>query len=99
MTDTTASTYICCRCIGNEEPYMNMIYCRVCNVSAVCKSCFAYMERKYEVKEIVCPICSNVYYGELRNSIVKYALEYSIGIEHLPLRLMYLWKRNYHIHS
>ena len=92
-----SSSYICCRCIGEERPYMNMIYCRVCNLSAVCKDCFAFMERKYEAKEIVCPICCHIYYGELRNSIVKYALHYSIGIEHLSLPLLHLWKRNFDI--
>ena len=93
MTDET-KTYICCRCIGKEEPYMNMIYCRMCNLSAVCKCCFSLMERKYEIKEIVCPICCQVYYGELRNSIVKYALQYSIGVDNFSLPLLYLWKRN-----
>ena len=93
----SSSSYICCRCIGEERPYMNMIYCRVCNLSAVCKDCFAFMERKYEAKEIVCPICCHIYYGELRNSIVKYALHYSIGIEHLSLSLLHLWKRNFDI--
>ena len=90
----TAATYICSRCIGQEEPYMNMIYCRVCNLSAVCKNCFAFMERKYDTKEIVCPICCHVYYGELRNSIIKYALQYSIGIDKLSLHLLSLWKKN-----
>ena len=90
----TAATYICSRCIGQEEPYMNMIYCRVCNLSAVCKNCFAFMERKYDTNEIVCPICCHVYYGELRNSIVKYALQYSIGIDTLSLPLLSLWNKN-----
>ena len=99
MATTSASVsasakYICCRCIGEEEPFMNMIYCRVCNLSAVCKNCFAFMERAYEAKEIICPVCCHVYYGELRNSIVKYALEYSIGMDKMSEPLINLWKRN-----
>jgi hypothetical protein len=90
----TKATYICSRCIDKEESYMNMIYCRVCNLSAVCKNCFAFMERKYDVKEIVCPMCCHIYYGELRNSIVKYALQYSIGIDTLSLPLLSLWNKN-----
>ena len=95
--NANANTYICCRCIKEEGLYMSMVYCRLCNKSSVCKSCFDFMERKYEIKEIVCPICCNIYYGELRNSIIKYALYYSIGIDKLSLSLFKRWKHNFEI--
>lgn len=87
-------TYVCCRCIYKEDTYANVIFCRVCNLSVVCKDCFSSMEIKCDVCDIVCPICSNVYFGELRNNIVKYALQYYIGTDKMPFELLCLWKRN-----
>jgi len=52
------------------------------------------MERLYEIKEIVCPVCCNIYYGELRNSIVKYALQYALGMDKMPASLVELWRKN-----
>jgi hypothetical protein len=52
------------------------------------------MERNYDANEMKCPVCCQIYYGELRNSIVKYALEYSIGMNTLSGSLLQLWKRN-----
>lgn len=93
MTDATK--YVCCRCIyKEEEKYAELIFCRVCNLSVVCKDCFSIMERTYEVKDIVCPICSHVYFAELRNNVVKYALQFSIGTDNMPIELLSLWKRN-----
>ncbi len=93
-TSATSATYICCRCIDKEDTYTNMIFCRLCKLSAVCKKCFSFMERNYDANEMKCPVCCQIYYGELRNSIVKYALEYSIGMNTLSGSLLQLWKRN-----
>jgi hypothetical protein len=52
------------------------------------------METTYDFYDIVCPLCSQVYCGQLRNSILKYALYYSIGTEKMSLSLLNIWKRN-----
>jgi hypothetical protein len=90
---TIDKTFICCRCINIEEKSINMIHCRACNVSLICKDCF-YMMLLNNMNEIVCPVCCHVYYEELKNTILKYGLFYSIGIEKMSSSLFYLWKRN-----
>ena len=42
----------------------------------------------------LCPICSHIYYGELRNSIVKYGYTFSLGVDKMSLSLQKLWKKN-----
>jgi hypothetical protein len=86
--------YKCCRCNDTKVLYVNIIFCRFCNLSSVCNKCFHFMETTYDFYDIVCPLCSQVYYGQLRNSILKYALYYSIGTEKMSLSLLNIWKRN-----
>jgi hypothetical protein len=94
MSDSPIPSYKCCQCIGYDSQYSHMVYCHQCNISAVCKDCFYYMERKYDEKDIICPICSHIYYGELRNSIVKYGYTFSLGVDKMSLSLQKLWKKN-----
>jgi predicted DsbA family dithiol-disulfide isomerase len=52
------------------------------------------MERKYDSKDIICPVCCHIYYAELRNAIVKYGYTFSLGVEKMSYPLQKLWKKN-----
>ena len=93
-TDDTPITYLCCICIKDNKRYTHMVYCRQCNISAICKDCFYYMERKYDSKDIICPVCCHIYYAEMRNAIVKYGYTFSLGVEKMSSSLQKLWKKN-----
>lgn len=86
--------YKCSICINYQNSLNDMIKCRVCN-SEICKKCFHYMEIKYEFTKIACPECSSVYYGELRNEIIKFALHNNIGIQNISSLLCTRWKYNH----
>lgn len=76
--------YICnCNiCYINIYSIKYQVTCRICNQSNICMMCFDLMKIKNDLNDICCPNCNNIYYGYLRNSIVKYALEYSLGIKY-----------------
>lgn len=91
---TTYTKYLCYYC--NTYFHFNEItFCNNCNyMSYVCNYCFSNMELKYQLHDIVCHLCKNIYYGKLRNSIVKYALYNTIGIENMTNKLLQIWKIN-----
>ena len=74
--------YNCNICYTNIYSFTNKIVCRLCNNSKICIKCFDLMKIKNDFIDICCPNCNNIYYGYLRNAIVKYALEYNLGIEY-----------------
>jgi len=86
--------YKCSICIDYKNSLNDMIKCRVCN-NEICKKCFRHMEIRYEFKKIACPKCSSVYYVELRNEIIKFALYNNIGITDISSLLCTRWKSNH----
>ena len=86
--------HICSICIDYQNSLNDMIICRLCN-SEICKKCFQYMELRYEITKISCPECSSVYYGELRNEIIKFALHINFGIKNISSLLYTRWKYNH----